>query len=65
MRLSELIREYVDLKVEGPPENSEWQTIYNNAARQTEYHQRLTELEDAIDAASQPPAAATPKESAS
>ena len=64
MRLSELIREYVDLKVEGPPENSDWRSIYNNAASQTEYHQRLAELEDAIDATQAAPSAASTKESA-
>lgn len=64
MKLSELIREYVDLKVDGAPENSEWQSIYANAARQTEYHQRLAELEEAIDATQAAPAAASTKESA-
>lgn len=54
MKLSDLIREYVDMKVEGPPENSEWQSIYSNAVRQTEYHQRLIELEEAIDATQAP-----------
>jgi hypothetical protein len=50
MKLSELIREYVDLKIEGEPSHSDWRSIDADAKMRAAHHQRLAELEDEIDA---------------
>ena len=50
MKLSELIEELIDLKIEGPPENNGWQSIKDVAAAQERYYQRMSELREAIDA---------------
>lgn len=51
MKLSELIREYVDLKIEGEPAGSDWQSIDTIARQRGAHYMRLMELEEAIDAA--------------
>ncbi len=51
MKLSELIRDYVDLKIEGEPQGSDWTSIESKSRRREEYRERLEELEHAIDAA--------------
>jgi len=51
VKLSQIIREYVDLKVEGAPKFSEWISIDAMSERRSEYHNKLEELEEAIDAA--------------
>ncbi len=51
MKLSELIREYVDAKIEGEPQSSKWRSIGEAADAQQHYHANLRRLEDAIDAA--------------
>jgi hypothetical protein len=49
MKLSEMIEEYVDLKIAGEPVDQHWQSlIYNNQKRQN-YHDRLQELKNKID----------------
>ncbi len=53
MKLSEAIREYVELKIEGEPKGSEWSSIDSNARRRNDYRERLEELEQTIDAAIQ------------
>lgn len=53
MKLSELIEEFVDSKIEGPPEYREWTSIHINSENERRYHARLQELRDAIDAAMQ------------
>lgn len=50
MTLSELIREYVDLKIEGQPEDREWSSIDGNWQRREDYRTRLAEIEEQIDA---------------
>ena len=50
MKLSELIEELIVARIEGEPENNGWQSIRDVAERQRYYHQRLSELREAIDA---------------
>lgn len=50
MTLSKLIREYVDLKIEGKPKHSDWSSIDANSSNRRDYLDRLEELEEAIDA---------------
>ena len=49
MKLSELIREYVDLKIEGEPAGSEWESITERSKRRYDYHARIELLEEQID----------------
>jgi len=51
MKLSELIREYVDLKIAGEPKDREWSSIDHNHQRRDIYRANLRELEQLIDAA--------------
>lgn len=51
MKLSAIIRDYVDLKVEGEPLDREWSSINSNRQRRDDYRERLEGLEKAIDAA--------------
>ena len=51
MRLSHLIREYVDLKIEGEPSRREWSSIDSERSRRDEYHNTLAGLEADIDQA--------------
>jgi len=53
MKLSELIREYVNLKIEGEPKSSDWVSIDESSSRRREYLDRLEELEEAIDDAAE------------
>ena len=48
MKLSELIRDYVDLKIEGEPKHSEWSSIDSDYCRREDYRQKLADLEAAI-----------------
>ena len=54
MTLSKLIREYVELKIEGEPKDGDWASIERNSSRRRAYRERLEELETAIDAAVEP-----------
>ena len=56
MTLSKLIREYVELKIEGEPTDSDWTSIERNSLRCRAYREQLEELEAAIDAAVEPKA---------
>jgi ribonuclease HI len=49
MKLSEMISEYVDLKIEGEPSN-DWASIDQESKDRAAYWTRLQELADAIDA---------------
>lgn len=61
MKLSDAIREYVEMKIEGEPKSSEWQSIDAQAAERRAYHARLADLEIAIDtAAAQPSSGVEP-----
>jgi len=51
MKLSQIIREYVELKMDGCPQNNGWQSIEDASAVRRGYHERIEELEAAIDAA--------------
>ena len=51
MKLSELVREYIDLKIQGEPKSSEWSSISANHQRQQEYSDKLESLEADIDSA--------------
>lgn len=50
MKLSKLIEEFIDLKMEGEPEGNGWQSIADMADARERYHQKLDELREAIDA---------------
>ena len=50
MKLSEIIREYVDLKIDGEPQSSEWRSTDADFDARRRYYERLDELERAIDA---------------
>ena len=49
MKLSELIRDYIDLKIEGEPSDSEWCSIEQRSRNRSSYYEALDELEKAID----------------
>lgn len=51
MKLSEVIERFIDLKIEGEPERSNWRSIDEDARRREEYHDDLKRLRDQIDAA--------------
>lgn len=51
MKFSELLKEYVDLRIEGAPVPSAWQSIESTSNARNRYHNRLAELEEEMDAA--------------
>lgn len=51
MKLSELIEEFIDLKIEGEPAYSEWQSIDWQARAREAYRERVEFLKAEIDAA--------------
>ena len=51
MKLSELIEEFIDLKIEGAPDGSGWISIDENARRYAAYIDRLAEFRSQIDEA--------------
>ena len=50
MKVSALIREYVDLKIQGEPQDSDGRSVVDCAADSQDYRDKLDELETAIDA---------------
>ena len=51
MNISELIRDYIELKIEGPPKNSEWSSMDANRTRFADYYEALKNIERQIDQA--------------
>ena len=51
MMLSELIDEFVTLKIEGAPSYGEWQSIDDAHQKRVNYYSRLDDLKKLIDAA--------------
>lgn len=49
MLLSQLIRQYVDLKIEGEPESSNWRSLDISSKMKSDYHESLQQLEQQID----------------
>jgi hypothetical protein len=49
MKLSEVVREYIELKIEGEPKPREWSSWEVNHHRKQVYLDKLKELEAAID----------------
>lgn len=49
MKLSEIIEEFVDMKIDGPPIGNGWMSIEAEANHRNNYFERLQELRDAID----------------
>ena len=48
--LSELIEEFIDLKIAGEPNSSQWRSIDEDAFCRNAYYERLDELRSQIDA---------------
>ena len=51
MTLSALIEEFVDMKIEGEPQNSDWKSIVDCSKEREYWHNRLQELRQQIDGA--------------
>lgn len=51
MKLSKLIEEFIEMKVEGEPPTREWRSIAECAAEREHWNDRLQELRDQIDGA--------------
>lgn len=49
MKLSELLEEFVDLKIQGCPESGNWQSIDWVADQRRNYYDRLAQLKTLID----------------
>jgi hypothetical protein len=50
VKLSTLIREYIDLKIEGPPAYSDWRSIDEGVRLEKQHRDSLACLENQIDA---------------
>jgi hypothetical protein len=51
MKLSELIEEFIEMKIQGEPQGSEWRSLRDNAEQRVHWNNYLQELRDKIDAA--------------